>query len=372
MPKELDDVRWIVNIPEFHDSQRLRDRLRYVGPYVRSFALPGIDKLTLPAFNNWVLVGLVMVDTWTDPITRDYSVGGATVLAGPVNARRVPSWSHFSNLGLANIWNCVFLQHRAGAPETTGWSAIIGEAKFDSKGREKRCIPADGRPLGVSLAVVAEAPARRDWEVPGVARVLQFGDSAYGIGIRCAAVWCNVMPKGTSVPNPPPHASVASLMGTPQGSIRGWYDDQQLVSPIDDRVGRSSALGPEPRASIIPEASLMMKTLTDFRTGFVKVATIYIPPGPSNPIPKHYAKWGFKPGKNEIFMHMMDAVFGVGYLKAGTDSIPLRVHRHSHKEDVPPGFKMWETARWAYIDDDDAVWVGCDVGCCFIDVDTRM
>jgi hypothetical protein len=366
IPKELGDVQWIVNIPEFHDSQRFRDSLRYSGPYVRAFALPGLDKLSLASFNNWVLVGLVLVDTWTDPVTAMYAVGGANALGVIGNARVVPPWSQYSNLGLTNVWNCVFLRHDAAASATTGWSAIIGNASFTNQRRERLCIPADGRPVGRNLSVIAEAPSSAAWEIPGVARILALGSNAYGLGLRCARAWCNIMPKGSSTLPAAAHAGITSLTANAQGTIRGWYDDQELVSPVD-RYGRSSALAPAFRASLIPDDKLMTTTLAAFRTSLVHVATVFIPAQP-NPIPPHYAKWGFELGKNEIYIQMRDAVFGTGYLKTPSGRrIALRVHRHGHKEDLPPGATMWETARWVYLDDDDAVWVGCDIGCCYID-----
>jgi hypothetical protein len=45
----------------------------------------------------------------------------------------------------------------------------------------------------------------------------------------------------------------------------------------------------------------------------------------------------------------------------------LKVTRRDHHKDMPPGITLPGSARWAFVDTVDAVWVECDVWCCYID-----
>ena len=369
LPEELRGVPWIINIPEFHDSQRLRDTLGYYGPYVRAYGLPKLSSLTLTDFNDrWQLVGVVLVDTWTDAVTPNYSVAGTSpipeLLASP---RIVPDWRHYSALGLKSIWNCVFLRH-TGTDQATGWQAIIGGRPLTPGGIvSKDCTPAAGAtPMGTPLKVIAEAPSRVPSDYPPVARIIAL-DRSYGLGFRCAVAWCNILPNIPGVTlRAATHAGMSGMPGAAQWKIKGWFDDQDLATP-EALHDRSSGLRPAFYASLIPDAALKGITLQMLEAGERHVATVYIAPGSS--IPAHYKKWGFVSGRNEIYIQMGDAVFGRGTVKNSSGKIlaQLIVHRHSHREDMPKDVHMAATARWAWTDDDDPVWIECDEGCCYID-----
>lgn len=359
----------LFRIPEFSDNQRFLRGANEYGPFVRAYALLQTQKLTIANFNSgWQLVGLVLVDTWTAHVDRDYTVGGADGKTGvtPVpGGKMVPSipagWPSLKVLGLGKGWNCVFLKH-TGASRGAGWSAeVVAPVVFPDMDTHCSTERAVGTRLRVLPVVGSDSPDA----YPGAARILPLAAPWYGLGFRCANVWCNLVPGQAGVVPPPAQSGVAGVPVTTFSTIPGWFDDQRLSIAAGASATSATQLRASSQASIVPDSALASWRVQDFEQTRRLVARIVVKP----PIEgKYQSKWGLEKGVNKVYIQLTNDTTGVAWIETESSHVTkLLVHRKDHHHAIPTGYVMPATARWAWIDSDDAVWIYCDIGCCYID-----
>jgi hypothetical protein len=160
----------------------------------------------------------------------------------------------------------------------------------------------------------------------------------------------------------PPHgfASTGSATGN-RARIPGWYDDQEIATPGSD-AGLS--IRSELHASVVPFAAIDGYDVPDFDT-WKPVATVYFA---SAPTAKYASKWGFNSGPNVLTLKRSGWwIFEEWEAEVNGVDRNLRVIRTEH--DLP-GFHIVGTARWAWWDLDEPIWVRCGQGCCLVEPET--
>ena len=120
---------------------------------------------------------------------------------------------------------------------------------------------------------------------------------------------------------------------------------------------------PALRASVIPTDGLDTYTITaNFDTGFVKVAMIHFE---DEPVGKYADPnvWGFTKASVRENVLSIKHISGTTW-QAMVDGVPrnLKVTRTDHS-----GGHIVGTARWAWSDKDEAIWVRCEDGCCLVE-----
>jgi hypothetical protein len=150
-------------------------------------------------------------------------------------------------------------------------------------------------------------------------------------------------------------------------AVPGWFDDQHIGVPDTTPTGAIiPPRRPSLHASVVPDTSLDSLKYADFDAGWKAVATVHFY---GTPIGKYSTIWGFKPGGavgNLMELRRVDSA-GVRVWRVrvnGVDRPQLKVTSTPH---VLPGFHIVGTARWAWSDYDEMIWVRCDDGCCKIE-----
>lgn len=317
-----------VMAPEYQDAQRFIERQQdypgalYYGPVAQAVASPELANYTVNADfdNHYVLVAIVKVGT------------------GKVGPAYAP-------LKLEPGLNCAFLTRESGA-----WKAAMLPASGST------CPTATSDPSRL-IPVIAEDSVGDPSLIPPVVRFVQ--DTAIGtyLGVRCGRVWCNLgAPRQSSIPVPI-HRYDFSAPSTAQARIKGWFDEQQLGVPFDTPTPLK--VRPAQWASIIPEANLGDTHLNVFEGGFAPVARVFIREGLS----EYAKKFGMTPGWNYITLSgtSSSVIWSAAVVNSLGQTTPLYAFRHPHTIGSIPG-----TARWAWLDHDEWIWIGCDVGCCLI------
>jgi len=347
------------DVPEYQDLQRLPEtsRGRY-GPITCVVARPRLDTLTAAQFaaDTGVTVALLVVrHETTHPLNRTHTHLGIT-----------PATSLY----------CVIARRPAGGPGTT---AVLADATVSASGLSVAeagswlgyVIPADGghctrtteKPIaGIRIGV---PPGLSADKIPAVARFIADPSWLSGIGFRCLDGWCAV---GISRMQTPAHQFSNPGISPDDGRvlIPGWYDDQQIAMPGSDAGLHIAAAI---HASVVPFPAIDdydVDAFDDWRD----VAIVRFADAPAD---KYLAKWHFKTGaatSNTIQLRRVKSVLGLFGTKwkvrvNGIDVPELKVTRTEHLE--TDGFKIVGTARWAWSDNDEPIWVRCGNGCCMIE-----
>lgn len=369
------DVRsWpSLSISEFQDGQRFDSAGTY-GAFVRAFAAPNFHVTQYP-LGQWFPAGVVLVDTWTSVVDRDYTVGGASPVgtSTPPNIKPLPAWDVYTNLGLVAGWNCVYMKlaipggrgGRRGGSGAPAWTAIIGRPSAIGCTLENNLIA----PVGKTLAVTP-VPTANPNDVIAVARIIEMPGWKRAFGFRCGSQWCVFGAPAIGMPAPV-HASAAGAKTHAQWTLPAWFDEQRLsiakTPGATLRTPHPNASGLRPittRATVIPDTGLARYTQAkDYAVRDVPVATVYFPEPPEG---LYKTKWRFKMGFNQIYLRFADGKWKA-YVDGDTTHHELQVRRMDHHAFFNSYGFFPATARWAWVDFDDAVWISCDVGCCYID-----
>lgn len=262
----------------------------------------------------------------------------------------------YTQLGLKQGFNCVYLKHSVTKPE---WTAQIQLEAAGCNG----VSPNAGTPLSVLAEITAGASAE---DYPPVVRWVQLKDSTEALGVRCGAAWCDVGVETTGRLEPNAHAALSTTPMSPVKSkrwtIRGWFDDQHLAVPLAAGQTGNYGLRAGGQASLIPDEGLAGYTEKgDYEKRWVHAATVYFG---DDPPAKYKQGYGFIKGTNEIAIfkgpdnvwiaRITNASFVYGAFRA--------IRRVSH-----PGILIPATTRWRWSDRDDLVWVMCDGSCCYVE-----
>jgi hypothetical protein len=257
-----------------------------------------------------------------------------------------PLSQSYTRLHLQVGLNCVYLKHEHTGP-TSHWSGKIAPPAANI------CDPATVAPI---LTAVAEHDGA---QIPPVTRFVERSDMVPNIGVRCGTAWCVI---GAGGPGDVPAAVHAGAPSTPPGAqstIKGWFDDQHLAI---SNAASPHGLAPSIRASIVPEADLASKHLSDFSAGFVLVARAFFPGPATATLPAKYAAFGFTPGWNRIELKETGGTWQARITTPGGTSVLRVASRVEHTM-----FSVIAAARWAWRDTDEWIWVACDNGCCLIE-----
>ena len=325
-------------IPEYHDEQRLSDGGTDYGPVAKVYAFPEAG-----AFNAHTNFDTKFVNVGILTIT------GTAPLPGPYNALHL-------NIGA----NCLWLQHlHFGNGQVRWWGAVsppnnVGEC---------------GNTNGQLITAVEEQPSTDPSWYPPVTRFEEGHGRVPYVGVKCGNAWCIIGPGTNSALRPPSFTGGGSIPTSPQWAVKGWFDDQTVGEP-----GTPSNFGIKPTVplSVVPKSDLASKDYASFAAGWVDVATVLVPQGVS--LPDKYKDvdpgYGFVLGENTISIRIrMENGQPVWRARVRNSRFPagseheyphlVKWTDHSGATNFVPA-----TARWRWNDEDEELWVRCDIGCC--------
>lgn len=413
--RQVEEVRPIMNIPEYHDCQRFIVRVegggvRYDSLYAifASAALEGLERhldSTARCAACFAPGGRgespPQGETWRS--LREHATTYGVVAA------RIYAEGNYAPLGIERMYNCLYL-FRAGEE----WGAIMVPVKDANSACLRPIDPAI--PWGTELQV--QRPEVSD-SVPAVARwdfdtthVWQY------VGIKCGDAWCEVGPPGFD-PSPIPELEedARQLLGV-RGRIKGWYDEQYLAFLDNETHTRPSVV----RGRIFPARGLdslrnVDTTMAPAETGAFRywtdaawIVLDTLPAGwartPSlslsavtalpqaDPLQQYKARLNLdaRPVPTDrlspVHMNRLQLCHGsVGNCGIGrADQVPLLncdgqgdwwakvtdttnqqkymcVTRRGHMN-LRGKFAIPGTARWRWMASDEGVWNACGQGCC--------
>jgi hypothetical protein len=354
-------------IPEFQDMQRFVGGSRstdHYGPLACVVAAPHLENVTDAAFDN--VAGVVVAVAWVRFDDRE------------VNAayRRL----HIDNL--EHRFYCVIVRHvsaggrgggRGGARLTSMLTRNLARAGGTSAANagwegyvvpsvDKHCaITADQVPLPGSRMISTDMQGSL---IPPVARFMI--DTAWrpAIGARCGSGWCTVgFDARTHLEPAHGYGASGTDAQVSRRAVPGWFDDQQVGIP--DEAGNPPNR-PSIQASVVPDTALDRYTIASFDSTWKPVATVHFRQAPTG---QYVSKWQFKAGGsvgNLIELGRVDS--------SGTQVWRVRINgvlnpnlKVTQTEHTIPGFHIVGTARWAWSDYDEKIWVRCDEGCCKVE-----
>jgi hypothetical protein len=337
-------------IPEYQDEQRfVTGQSQPYGPIACVAARQDLDKINSANFSAGpVLVAVV----WVDP--------GVLTPA-------------YRQLNLSNGFNCVFIEKSStGTVPVTAPIAALGNApgRADNRWRgyvvpshDRICDPPG--PTSQLSALGLDADGESGSSYPPVARFMILNDWKPAIGVRCGAAWCVIgTPTVSMLPAPAHVAPVAGSTGPRRTMfvVPGWYDEQQVAVPGGTGT---PPLTPSLKASIVPDPDLDTYTVTaNFDTGFVRVATVFFEEEPTAKYLNDYQFHIRSTQEDTLYLRHITTGRPHWVARVNNNSRYFRVMRTPHA-----GSHVTGTARWAWDDNDEVIWVRCDDGCCLVDSD---
>lgn len=347
------------DIPEFQDQQRFvgsNAATADYGPLACVVASPYLSGVPQAAFDSpaGVMVAMAWVRFDSMPVNASY--------------RRL----HMDNP--AHPFSCVIVRRRTtGAGNAlTGMSVpTLNPTNVASSGRwegfivpsiNRQCSSIDGQaPLPGSRMTSEQMTAEL---IPAVARFMIDRGWRPGIGVRCGAAWCTVGFQNSDHLEPAHGYGPSGVdVAVSRRAVPGWFDDQHLAVP-----GLGGLLGIRPRlhASIVPDTALDSLHLADFDAGWKPVATVHFRRAPSAP---YSTVWGFREGGhvgNLIELRRIDSA-NVRVWRVRINGMVMTNLRVVHTPHPATSIHVPGTARWAWSDGDELIWVRCDQGCCKIE-----
>jgi hypothetical protein len=173
------------------------------------------------------------------------------------------------------------------------------------------------------------------------------------------------------------HAGVPSLLTNAQGRVKGWFDDQVLGVPDNTsrykihRRFRASAV-PDPNLGALKVAQFLVDSGSQvYRT----VGRVYFDSMP-DPESKYVQVFGFTQGVNTIGMRadietvggLQKTVWYTQVKNATGQKNDIPTQRMDHSTYLLKLFgdraRIPATMRWRWFDQDEDLWVECDLGCC--------
>ncbi len=344
-------------IPEYDDDQRFSDGggPHEYGPIAHVLAAPWLQGLSFTP--TYVQVAIIEVDP------------------DPNHPRPAP----YNQLRLAGQFNCLYLRSAAAQP---GRASPSFDALILPPPASLKCPIAPVDQPGPPLIVFVDQQLPVDsTEIPATTRFVEGRDGENRrtlIGVKCGNHWCVVGPPGTGSPMPPSaHAGVSPLLSNVQGRVKGWFDDQVLGVPDNASTFKISRRF---RASAVPDPNLGGLKVAQFLVDsglqvYQTVGRVYFDSMP-NPESKYAQMFHFISGINIIGLraeiwHVGNDQKTVWFTQVRNDKgvkndIPTQRMDHSKyllklfgdKAQIPA------TMRWRWFDQDEDLWVECDLGCC--------
>jgi hypothetical protein len=215
-------ARTRIDIPEFHDCQRLMTRPDRYGPLVAVFASDSLEFLTQKLSLQTDEVG-----PFTDKLREgklpngDEDAGVAAVQV--VNTGLLRS-GPYRPLGIEDGVStyCIYLYS-----DGIGWEA------WKLRTLETMCaprVPRSRAKIEGDFLVVStfRVPGYGGDAYPQVAR-WQYQDGQYFIGVKCGAAWCQIGSRRSTYTAFDPPFAARGVDGR-QHRIKGWHDEQNLAS----------------------------------------------------------------------------------------------------------------------------------------------
>jgi hypothetical protein len=327
-----------MEIPEYHDEQRLAATTDAFGPMVMIFAPPTLDGFDYPGqYQEHGARGILSAVVYVDTTVK-------TAVLPPA----------YSRLGLRPGMNCLWVSLADGA---NGWDARMTRVLKDEETCDQSVDPID-------LAVVRTLPqrARAGSIAPLVARFTLDRDRQHLIGVACIRGWCDIGPQradGSADFAPRPLApSITALGGLPAIGSAGWYDEQFLArhDPITGDVRPGTIL-----ASLVPTVPRYTPPADYNRPGGVRVAVLWIHDDPTG---TEYAgaSWNLAKGRNDVYLRTDGTGWWMDVENPSGRFVLKSMRRHPHFDAA-----VVATARFRWASTDDGIWVGCGQACCRAD-----
>lgn len=339
-PELTRQARVVMDIPEFHDEQRLpADASPYLGPLVGIYTSP-----FLGSFRREWQVG-------------EHPLGGvlaAHIVVDSQHGDVLPN--SYTRMNLAFGLNCLFLElNPPGAAER--FKAWILQPQKGEPCRPHHGTP--GLPGGPPLKVIASSI---DWPQDSMVAASRIEEDAQGravFGVPCLDKWCRVgLPGFALATNGFCTWGVVSCTRKEE-RIAAWYDEQQWD---EFRNGRWQTINL--RVAIVPRPQIDGIPAPGFDTRR-HMADLYLREDP----PAGSTLWakGVRRGHNTVELEGPAAGGGqwryiITAASGGVTSIPFHLaggRPHRHFDAAIPG-----TTRFRYTMLDPGIWGPCGQACC--------
>lgn len=337
-PELFRQGRIVMDIPEFHDEQRLPgDTAPFLGPLVGIFTSP-----FLGAFRRDWQIG-------------EHPVGG--VLAAHIVVDSLPGETlpaSYARMKLAFGLNCLFLELNPPGSSERYKAWIVQPQKGEP------CRPHHGNigtPPGPPLKVIRRSI---DWPQDSMVAASRIEEDSRGravFGVPCLNEWCRIgLPGFTEATN-----GFCSWTGVScvrkEERIPSWYDEQQWDVFLN---GRWQSI--DLRAAIVPRPDIdgFDTPAFDARRG---LADFYLREDP--PVGSTLWNKGLRQGRNQVYLEGPGAGGGqwqyVIVAPSGTSSTHSLAggRPHRHFDAAIPG-----TTRFRYTLLDPGIWGPCGQACC--------
>lgn len=337
-PELFRQGRIVMDIPEFHDEQRLpADTAPFLGPLVGIFTSP-----FLGAFR------------------REWQIGEhplAGVLAAHIVVDSLPGESlpqTYTRMHLAFGLNCLFLElNPPGSSEK--YKAWITQPQ-----KGEPCRPHHGNvttPPGPPLRVIRKSIGWPQDSMVPASRIEEDSRGRPVFGVPCLEEWCRIgLPGFAEATN-----GFCSWPGVScvrkEERISSWYDEQQWD---EYRNGRWQSI--DLRVAIVPHPAIDRFDTPAFDAR-QPLADLYLREDP--PVGSTLWNKGVRQGRNQVYLEGPGAGGGqwqyVIVSPSGTSStFPLAGGRpHRHFDAAIPG-----TTRFRYTMLDPGIWGPCGQACC--------
>lgn len=370
-----------VNVPEFHDCQRLivegASGLEYSGrtAIFASDSIGSFEEHMRRPYRSEALGDRGRVATSSTAATDRRRAPGGPLRGIPI-AVVLASETPYQALGIAKALNCLYIWFVVVANDTT-WSARMTPTTQAVGCPFRTMDPAMPNDLAVKREVVIDPvdnlPFKNATDYPPVAR--WDWDSVHRqhyISIGCGIAWCEIGARGfvSSLPLELEAGNSKPLRRVKL--IRGWYDQQLLAMHGPKGPTPSRIVG-----TIIPDTAL--GSADDLRTP-VHVADVAIQGmSPGDPTARQYdAKFNFaaptlaepariyiteNDGSTSIWKAQIRRRLGGGFETGLTKNTMFRPVDGAFET---AKYKVPGVARWRWMETDEGTWTRCKYGCCEI------
>jgi hypothetical protein len=279
----------------------------------------------------------------------------------------------YPSLNIEPTFDCLVMAWVPSQPKhVAAWMVPVSpESRCKTEDAAALLSSAASAPLNVRVAKASGTPpvaARWEWNP---AREVEY------IGIYCPAGWCMIY-GGRAFAPAPDH-------GVNPRRVHGWYDEQRLAEP--------SKTGPVPNVGnatgwVRPDPGLSGRPASAYSTSKWLPSAVIELDGPSS---VYLNKLGVSKDKSGKYTSSIDICMADGSGRCegivpdtkGTCPVSpggglwfARIHagngatiyRCVEYEKITPPFQPPGTTRWAWVDDDDTVWISCPSGCCKVKV----
>ncbi len=299
------------------------------------------DEQRLPGngTNDYGAIVRLYVAPRTPTPTQLGSAAGAIVALMEVEGGNGQHLAAYTKLGIGNdvgpTLYCVLL--RSGNPPGS-YDGFVTPVQSDGT----TCMAID------NTYMLPNEPDASEPDAPYVARFVEDASGNPAIGVGC--------PNGTGTPL----TFVFCHLGRGVGMGKDPRDDEQdLAIPAPGRIP------PVSRSTIRGKISPVIGA-SGFGPTPVQVATISLSAAPDPLTPSKYKTWGLAQGDNGVWISVdAHGNWWAQFVPGGTP-LTTQTKFQITRTDHTSGPAIPAAARWLWNDNDEDVWIACDMGCCTI------